>query len=569
MSNNNNKHATKRSGAHRAPRRAMERACRGLAFFLLVLAATACAPLPDLPERPASYALPVEEGRHTTIGQAVATLEEGHPDESGIYSLSDPYEAFAVRALLANAAQRTLDVQYYIWRNDLTGTLLLDSLRQAADRGVRVRFLLDDSANAGIDHLLAALDSHPNIEVRLFNPLALRSPRWINYLVDFSRLNRRMHNKSFTADNQATIIGGRNIGDEYFGATRDILFSDLDVLAVGSVVYDISDDFDRYWNSQSAWPASALLPEPKPDELTRLREKAEAIAAGAPAKAYTDALETSSLMRELLDLSIELEWAPTVMLSDDPRKVLGNVPPEETVAFDLQRYFGNPESHLDLVSSYFVPTETGVRYLVDLAQQGIEIRILTNSLASTDVPAVHAGYAKWRKPLLKAGIKLYETRPDNDPDDSSTGASGKLPSGSGSGSGSGPGPGSGFGLGGKLGSGPGPLGSSGSSLHAKTLTIDDKRVFVGSFNFDPRSAELNTELGFVIDSPRLAQRIHDAFMGQVPQTSYEVVLDNSGKVRWIEYRDGRVLQYDTEPHSSFWRRFWAGFLSLLPIDWML
>src|SRR5690625_4688602 len=313
---------------------------RGLISLVILLFSAGCTALPPLDDRQASHSLPADEARQTLIGQAISGRLQEHPGESGIYTLSDPYEAFATRALLANAAQRTLDVQYYIWRNDLTGTLLLESLRQAAERGVRVRLLLDDSANAGIDHVLAALDSHPNIQVRLFNPLAIRSPRWINYIIDFSRLNRRMHNKSFTADNQATIIGGRNIGDEYFGATPDILFSDLDVLAVGSVVYDISDDFDRYWNSQSAWPASALLPEPKPDELTRLREKAEAIAAGAPAKAYTDALETSSLVRELLDLSIELEWAPTVMLSDDPRKVLGNVPPEETVAFDLQRYFG-------------------------------------------------------------------------------------------------------------------------------------------------------------------------------------------------------------------------------------
>lgn len=550
---------------------------RGLISLVILLFSAGCTALPPLDDRQASHSLPADEARQTLIGQAISGRLQEHPGESGIYTLSDPYEAFATRALLANAAQRTLDVQYYIWRNDLTGTLLLESLRQAAERGVRVRLLLDDSANAGIDHVLAALDSHPNIQVRLFNPLAIRSPRWINYIIDFSRLNRRMHNKSFTADNQATIIGGRNIGDEYFGATPDILFSDLDVLAVGTVVQDVSTDFDRYWNSESAWPAHTILPAPPAGELERLTKKAEGFTAGSQATAYVDVLRDLSLVRDLLDDNLELIWAPTLMLSDDPRKVLGTAPPDQTVAYDLQRYFGEPDSHLDLVSSYFVPTRAGVDYLVGLARQGITIRILTNSLAATDVPAVHAGYEKWRKPLLKAGIELYETRPDIEPDTTVPVASAGLDSKSdstasglfGSGSRAASGKLRSGRSGSKPGSGPGPFGSSGSSLHAKTLTIDDKRVFVGSFNFDPRSAALNTELGFVIDSPRLAHDIHEAFMGQVPVTSYAVRLSEDGKIYWTEHRDGKLIRYDSEPHASIWRRMFTGFLSLLPIDWML
>ena len=519
------------------------RACLVVALVPLFIIA-GCTALPSLKDRKVSYALSADDAESTSMGQALSPQVQAHPDQSGIYALANPHEAFAARALLTNAAERTLDVQHYIWRNDLTGTLLLDSLRKAADRGVRVRFLLDDSANRGIDPLLAAFNSHPNIEVRLFNPLAIRSPRWINYIVDFPRLNRRMHNKSFTADNQATIIGGRNVGDEYFGATEGVLFSDLDVLAVGSVVRDVSDDFDKFWNSESAYPVQTLLPEPDADELKRFARKAAATEKNPDAQVFITALQDSSLVNDLIGNDIELEWAPTLMLSDDPRKILGTVPANETVAYDLKRYFGDPTSHMDLVSSYFVPTEVGVNYLVSLADDGISVRILTNSLAATDVAAVHAGYAKWRKPLLEAGITLYETRP-HDNDTKQTRSRGRS------------------------GSGPGPFGSSGSSLHAKTLTIDDKRVFVGSFNFDPRSAELNTELGFVIDSPAMAYEIHEAFMGQVPTTTYEVHLSEDGEVYWTEHSDGSVIRYDSEPQSGIWRRIWVGFLSLLPIDWLL
>lgn len=522
-----------------------------LATIFIVVLATGCTSLPSLDSRQPSYALEQAEADATPMGRTIAPLAKTHPGKSGIYPLAHPREAFAVRALLAGAAQRTLDVQYYIWRNDLTGTLMLESLRQAADRGVRVRFLLDDSANAGLDDTLAALDSHPNIEVRLFNPLAIRSPRWINYIADFSRVNRRMHNKSFTADNQATIIGGRNIGDEYFGATQDVLFSDLDVLAVGPVARDVSDDFDLYWNSESAYPASSLLPSAGPEALEQLHSRAKAVSERPGARPFVQAMHESSLVHELLHGSIDLKWAPAHMLSDDPRKVLGKVPKDKTVAYDLQRFFGEPQSHMELVSSYFVPTKAGVEHLVALAQQGVSIRILTNSLAATDVAAVHAGYAKRRKPLLQAGIKLYEMRPGDSDDDDRKGS----------------GLSTGFGSSG--GSGPGPFGSSGSSLHAKTLSIDDERIFVGSFNFDPRSARLNTELGFVIDSPELSRDINEAFIDRVPTTTYEVHLSENGRIYWTELSKGKTIRYDSEPHASLWRRAWVSFLSFLPIEWML
>lgn len=538
-----------------------------LIIAVMVIIAVRCTTLPSLDNRQASYAISPNETQTTTIGQTVSPMAQAHPNRSGIYALSHPHEAFAARALLASAAERTLDVQYYIWRNDLTGVLLLDSLRVAADRGVRVRLLLDDIANGQIDHILAALNAHPNIEVRLFNPLAIRFPRWVNYIVDFSRVNRRMHNKSFTVDNQATIIGGRNIGDEYFGATQGVLFSDLDVMAVGAVVQDVSHDFDRYWNSESAYPAHLILAAPTPDAYPEFIERARATTADSRARTYVTSLRDTNLIHELIQGELDLEWAPARMLSDDPKKALGTLKKDQTVAYDLARYFGNPQSHLDLVSAYFVPTKAGVRHLAGMASQGITIRILTNSLAATDVAAVHAGYAKWRTELLKAGIALYEMRPHDHNNGQDTGQNTTTTqhpprsqpfSAKRSGSG-----------GSSSGSGPGLLGSSGSSLHAKTLSIDDERIFVGSFNFDPRSAALNTELGFVIDSPRLSHNIHETFMGRVPTLTYKVHLTDDDTVYWTEYSGDTVIRYDSEPQSTLWRRMLVGFLSLLPIDWLL
>ena len=247
-----------------------------------------------MPERPVSVALDAQHGVQTLLGRAIAPQLLQHPGDSGIHTLTDPLEAFAVRMLLARVAERSLDVQYYIWRGDHTGTLLLQALAQAAERGVRVRLLLDDGGTAGLDRELAALALHPQIEVRLFNPFVLRWPKPLGYVTDFNRANRRMHNKSFTADNQASIVGGRNVGDEYFGATNGVLFSDLDVLAVGPIVPEVSQDFDRYWASASAWPVQALVPAPTAAaaeaDRAQLHARAAQIGASSGARTYTEAL---------------------------------------------------------------------------------------------------------------------------------------------------------------------------------------------------------------------------------------------------------------------------------------
>ncbi|MDB5917380.1 MAG: hypothetical protein JWR40_1614 [Massilia sp.] len=513
--------------------------CLGLSLSLLA----GCAGLPSLDGRIASSALLDTAG--TALGQAVAPLLAEHPGKSGLYALADGRDAFAARAVLANAAQRSLDVQYYIWHNDITGALLFGALRAAAERGVRVRLLLDDNGTAGLDDTLALLDAHTNIEVRLYNPFVLRGVRILGYLTDFSRLNRRMHNKSFTVDGQATIVGGRNIGDEYFGAAGDVLFSDLDVMAIGPAVKEVSHDFDRYWNSASAYPASSLLAAPDGDSAAAVTRAQATIEQTPTARAYRVTLRDSSFVAQMRSRSLPFEWATARLVSDDPAKTLSRASDASRLMPQLRDLVGAPARSLDLVSAYFVPGDTGTAAFSKLAKSGVAVRVLTNSLEATDVPAVHAGYAKSRKPLLAAGVKLYELRATWQPDDRRRRA-GRA--------------------GGSVG---GSLGSSSSSLHTKTFAVDNQQVFVGSFNFDPRSARLNTEMGFVIDSPTMARQLDTRMTGGVAERAYEVRLGADGELVWIEHNGGVEKRYDSEPGAGWWRRLQVQVLSWLPIDWLL
>ena len=493
-----------------------------------------CNSLPSLGTRTASRAL--TGTGDTRLGRAIESLAARHPGLSGVYPLRDARDAFAARSLLAAAAERSLDVQYYIWNKDLSGTLLFKALYDAAQRGVRVRLLLDDNNTSGLDTILAAMDAHPLIEIRLFNPFVIRGPRPIGYLTEFPRLNRRMHNKSFTADNQATIIGGRNVGDEYFGATDGVLFADLDVIAVGPVVQDTSRDFDRYWSSESAYPADRILPTIERTEITELESAAKSVASDPAAVAYMTAVERLPFVAEIVNGTLPLEWARVQMISDDPAKTLGRAAKPDLLFTQMQRIFGRPSSRVDLVSPYFVPGDFGERLFAGWARSGVEVRVLTNSREATDVPAVHAGYAKRREALLRAGVTLYELR---------------LKPGA------------------ERARGSGPAGSSGSSLHAKTFAVDGARVFVGSFNFDPRSAELNTEMGFVIESPSMAAQMAATFDKIVPSNAYKVMLSEAGDIDWIETREGRSARHDTEPGTTMLGRLGVSLLSALPIEWLL
>ena len=500
----------------------------------LLLALGGCAGLPGKVEREPSHAL--SDTRDTRLGRAVAAAVAAHPGKTGIRPLSRGRDAFAARVLLAHAAERSLDVQYYIFRNDVTGRLLCEALWEAAERGVRVRLLIDDANTRGLDEALAVLDSHANIEVRLFNPYANRGFRLGELMTDFSRVNRRMHNKSFTADNQVAIVGGRNVGDQYYGAESAVEFADLDVLAAGAVVREVSAEFDAYWNSESAYPVAALIPHAPPEGAAQVRDAWARLHGDPRAAAYVEAVRATPLVQQLLAGRLPLEWVTAHVVADDPAKVLQ--PPERTELHLLPRLtaaLGKPQRELDLVSPYFVPAEEGTAALGALAQRGVKVRVLTNSLAATDVAPVHAGYAKYRKALLRAGVRLYELKPSAaKQDDASRGGAG----------------------------------SSDASLHAKTFAVDRDRVFVGSFNFDPRSARLNTEMGIVIESSSLASQLSSALDAVLPGNAYELRLVDD-KVQWIERDGAGETIHASEPGAGFFQSLWVGLLSLLPIEWLL
>lgn len=524
------------------------------ALLLAGMVVRVLVPLPSLAGRSVSAAY--QDTSNTPLGRAIAPAAAAHPHKSGFHALSDAHDAFAARVLLARAAVRSLDLQYYIWNDDLSGTLLFQELRIAADRGVRVRLLLDDNVTAGLDPILTELNAHPGIEVRLFNPFVIRWPRSLGYLTDFRRLNRRMHNKSFTADNQATIIGGRNIGDEYMGASDGLLFVDLDVLAAGPIAQDVSHKFDLYWASGSAYPLERVVRSPRHRELKALSTAARRVGSDPAAQDFRTAIQKSTLLTRLSEGKLSLEWTTMRLIADDPAKAVGLAPPESLLFTRLRAKLGTPEKRLELVSSYFVPEKQGVEAFSAMVRSGVDVSILTNSLEATDVPIVHAGYAHRRKALLAAGVRLYEMQAVGSGKRKVRPTGGARISGMGSGSGSGTGTGT-------------AVGGSATALHAKTFAIDGERVFVGSFNFDPRSERLNTEMALLIDSADLAQQIESAFESRVPVAAYEVKLSTDGKLYWIAIVDGKSVRLDTEPGTNFSQRAAIGILSFLPIEWLL
>jgi cardiolipin synthase C len=511
------------------------------ALCLLVLLA-ACATLPDRASPVPSSAFLDTCG--TRLGRTVCPAAAAHAGRTGVHALLNGRDAFAVRYLLARAAERSIDVQYYIWHADTSGGLLAHALWEAAERGVRVRMLLDDVNTGGLDPVLATLDAHPQIEVRLFNPFANRGWRVGDYLGDFRRVNRRMHNKSFTVDNQVVVIGGRNIGDEYLGAGRGVAYSDLDVMAAGTVVREASLSFDEYWNSASAYPVAGLLPQPQDALNAQVRDQWTKLRDAGPAASYLEAVRNQRLVEEILAGRLSVEWVFGRVLADDPAKVLR--PPEDTAQHMLPQLWealGQPLNELVLVSPYFIPGREGTDTLLAIAARGVKVSILTNSLAAADVAPAYAGYSRYRKELLRGGVRIYELKPAALPpgekrERSSSGSSGS--------------------------------GSSGASLHAKTFAVDRQRVFVGSFNLDPRSAWLNTEMGVVLESPRLATQLAQAFDDELPRNAYEVRLSDDGMgLEWIERTDGGEVRHPSPPQAGVLRRLWIAFLSILPIEWLL
>jgi putative cardiolipin synthase len=466
-----------------------------------------------------------------------------HPGQSGARLLPDGFDAFALRVLTARAAARTLDMQYYIWHSDATGQFLAHELLQAADRGVRVRLLLDDMDARSRDAELVALDRHERIEVRLFNPFATRSGilRTLRELFTrASRLNHRMHNKSWIADRQIALVGGRNIGDEYFAASDDLNFVDLDVLLAGPVVKHASNVFDAYWNYEASVPISKLRRVGHNRwRLSGLRSALRGAARAVRESQYVRCVRESLSLEAQLRGEQQLTWTAQIeVVADDPHKVDRDAnrggPVLPGVFESVASAMDSARRELLLISPYFVPGARGAGKLKQLAGSGVQVGVLTNSLAATDVAVVHSGYSRYRSALLRAGVRLYELKPSVDADEPRR----RL-----------------------------RLGSSRASLHTKAVFVDGERIFVGSYNLDPRSMELNCEMGVWIRSVPLARELHAIYAPALtPEVSFIVTLDPNGRPRWLESQDGRTFEYRRDPYAGWGRRSVTWLLQWLPIE---
>ena len=508
---------------------------KSLTLVFLVVLFTGCASLPENIERTDSFAL--QDTQETELAKDVAPLILQHPEQSGFHLLDTGMEAFIARIALIETAQMSLDLQYYIWHHDLTGKAIHNRLLHAADRGVRVRLLLDDLDTAGKEATLHILDSHPGIEIRLFNPLANRNARMLDFVTDLSRVNHRMHNKTLTADNQATILGGRNIGDEYFEATEGVAFGDLDIIGVGPVVNEVSAQFDLYWNSQWAYPLSAFREGEAVTkaELDDFRQESDAHLETTKGSPYSAALKKTSLAKLRHIGEMEYSWGKWILVYDDPSKVVAEEIKEEThLAPSLLKAFDRTQKDLIVISPYFVPGDKLTAYFSEMVARGVRVRILTNSLSANDVKIVHAGYMRYREDLISSGVELYEFKPTIEPKSAKQKQSSWV-------------------------------GSSSASLHAKSFVFDERYLFVGSFNLDARSVALNTEMGVYFESPEFAEPIARNFDEKAIVKAFKVELDGDDLV-WVTQENGEELRFENEPNTSWWTRFSTGFLSIFVIE---
>ncbi|WP_417806686.1 phospholipase D-like domain-containing protein [Thioclava sp.] len=480
------------------------------------------------------------------IAQALrARLADAPKDKSAVQLLADPVDAFAARLELIAAAEVSLDLQYYIWQNDTAGALMLRAVREAAARGVRVRLLIDDNGTAGMDRILAALDQMPEIEVRLFNPFPIRRARVLGYLSDFRRLNRRMHNKAMVADGRIAILGGRNIGDDYFDPNSESgLFMDMDVAVSGPIVPTVCEQFDLYWNAIPAIPARLMLGICPEAEAAALLQKAELRLSASEARTYRDTLQASERSFAILGADAKVILAEAQLIYDPPAKIRGMIRGRKLLWQCLIGALGQPSQELLLITPYLVPTRTGVRLLRRIARTGVTIKVLTNSYATTDVPIVHSGYAHRRRAMLRAGLELYEYAPDAEAEHARGMRPGQF-------------------MGSAI-KGTSPF--SRNKLHAKVFAVDRARVFIGSFNLDPRSMRLNTELGVVISAPEIAERISDSFAQFIPERAWQVRLSRAQRLRWS--RPGQP-ELKREPGVPRTHRVFLAIAQRLPIEWML
>jgi len=521
--------------------------------LLLVIIAAAflcgCASLPPGSSFPKTASSALAHPEETRFGQQLAAATSEHGGNSGFRMLAMGVDGFLTRVQLANAAERTLDMQYFIFRADETGKLLTEAVLRAADRGVHVRVLIDDGETLAGDEQVVALDSHPQIEVRVFNPFRYRGHsnflRALEFTLSASRLDYRMHNKLMVADNSIALIGGRNISDEYFQVDPENQFADDDVFAAGPIVKALSGTFDEFWNSSMAIPVRAIakaqssaaaLADYRQVLTEHRQEKKE------DGSDYASRVATGEPLAGMIAGRLPLVWAHAELVYDSPEKkhtdkdgMVGRLMlrPVATAVAAVQ-------SELLMVSPYLIPGAEGMQLFGDLRKRNVTVRILTNSLESNTVLPAQAGYMRYRPPMLKEGIDLFEVRSQ---------------------------------LGNARGSGETvKMTRFGTySLHAKLFVFDRKRLFIGSMNFDQRSMHLNTEIGLIIDSPELAQQTAARFAAMVsPPNSYQPVLvpDDGGGAHmvWRTQENGQPVEYGAEPARTNGQRLKAKFLMLIPLD---
>jgi phosphatidylserine/phosphatidylglycerophosphate/cardiolipin synthase-like enzyme len=494
---------------------------------MLCLATAGCAVLPRHVAKDRSVAL--RDPESTSLGRLVEREDQGH-NLSGVRLLSSGGEAFESLLALTDRAERTLDLQYYLIAQDESARILLQHVRAAAERGVRVRILVDDLNTAGEDRRLMHLGQHPNIEVRVFNPFpGGRLALWTRFLAsasDIPRINHRMHNKLFVADNALAITGGRNIGDQYFMRDKNSNFIDLDVVAAGAIVPQLSASFDAFWNSRYAYPiASVAAPVPVASDPQWLNDG--------------DAAESADFLSHEIDTGfLDLRWVPATVLADRPAKIASETSPEEeeTIANDIAALMRSAQQEVIVISPYFVPGKEGIALLRSLVRRGVHIRILTNSLASTDAPLAHIGYARYRVELLHLGVDLSEVRPK-----------------------------------------PGtararfhPFRSASASLHAKAIVIDEKTVFIGSMNMDYRSARTNSELGIVLRSPDIAHQVISLLDEISADGSYRLELeDHSNRIEWLSGSGADLRVWHRDPEATRLQRLTVELLAPFAPDELL
>ena len=480
-------------------------------------------------DQPKSTSHSFDNVSETSIGKDVAEWVSKHGGSSAFYPLSEGMDALGVRLRLAEQAEKSLDLQYFLMKDDTAGAVMEKALLKAADRGVRVRFLLDDVFTTAPDRVLMLLNQHPNIQIRMFNPVSRSGSSTLNFLGDFKRANRRMHNKSFTVDNTISVVGGRNIADEYFQLKDDSLFIDLDIVAAGPVVAEISDSFDEFWNHSHAVPLEQFVQNKNNEQLEDFRIEVGEELNNIYDTVFRQALQ-SELLQDLFSGRQQFYPAEARVLSDSPEKLTNSISTEQMrLAAELTQAIHMADEEIIFITPYYVPGDRGVGFVLGLVNHGARVVVVTNSLASNNHVAVHAGYARYRRDVIDAGVELYEVRVNAGPVKQGETETGQN-----------------------------------LTLHTKIILLDRRQMFIGSLNIDPRSIEINSEMGLLIDSEDMVGKMAEAIDKGIAEIAYRVDINEYGELEWRAIIDDKEVIETKEPLTSWWLRTKAWFLKIAP-----